>query len=829
MLLRVLFKLIFVPLTKVMVYHRKPKIVEPRRGGKDRRKSDKSSGTKSKFWRKIPSGSTLLILFVVLCFLGGLGYAWWKHYKKSRLYTPIVARRIISRSDLGDMGDIRRFWGSYRSNLYFGLRTRSPNSLMLGLMWFSRYSSDGNIHIRHSCEQSDKLPRYGWIRHDGINFGTQEIVDNGYMLTTDFVKRTGGDHGGDWTARISGQALENMKTEKQHISVMFYITKDGLGKLNPEVIDGSLSAVSGITPELGKFKLSISQGKNNLFSSFLITHLDKVHNAKDVVRKNLRYAKVGDRGKEDFIGLPGRVTREENANEEDNFIVFSGVFELPFQVEVIFESDSVSERTKQLSGPVFQEMLMQYSDRFEKKFEQKFKLRKKGHSTDEILFAQATLSNALGGIGFFHGTSKVISDLIKTPVDYWESCLYTGVPSRSFFPRGFLWDEGFHQLLISQWDNTISTDVIGYWLDLMNIEGWIPREQILGDEARTKVPAEFVVQHNKKANPPALFLPIKAMRDKGLLDGDYLRKLFPRLRAWYNWLNTTQAGKLPSTYRWRGRDATTDNELNPKTLTSGLDDYPRASHPSDGERHLDLRCWMAMISGVMADISETIGKRSKRYRETYEYLRNEALLSQYHWSESSKSFADYGNHTKFAVLRQVATQPGAPKKIVRKVKSKTGPHETFVDSVGYVSLFPFLLQLLDANSSKLEDTLEHLRNPDELWSDYGIRSLSKSDPLYGKYNTEHDAPYWRGAIWINLNFLAVRALYHYSRSDGPYQQVCLQLYEKLRSNIIKNIFENYQKTGYVWENYDDQTGMGKGCHPFTGWSSLVVLMMGEMY
>ena len=617
--------------------------------------------------------------------------------------------------------------------------------------------------------------------------------------------------------------------QKQLVSVMFYITKNGLGNLNPEITNGSLSAVSGATPELGKFKLSFSQGKNNLLSTYLSTHLDKVHNAQDVVMKNLHYVKVGKKGKQQLIGLPGRKMMGENENKEENFFVFSGVFELPFQVEVVFESDSATERTIPLSGPAFQENLMKHSDQFERKFERKFKLRKKGYSTDEIIFAQATLSNALGGIGYFHGSSKVTSDLIKLPVDYWEGSLYTGVPSRSFFPRGFLWDEGFHQLLISQWDSTISTDVIGYWLDLMNIEGWIPREQILGDEARTKVPPEFVVQHNEKANPPALFLPIKSMRKQGLLDNDYLRKLFPRLRAWYNWLNTTQAGRLPSTYRWRGRDATTDRELNPKTLTSGLDDYPRASHPSDTERHLDLRCWMTVISGVMADISETIGKRSKKYRETYDYLRDEALLSQYHWSESSKSFADFGNHTKLAVLRQVAAKNGMPPNVVRKVQSKTGPQERFVDSVGYVSLFPFLLQLLDANSSKLGDTLEHLRNPKELWSDYGIRSLSKSDSLYGKYNTEHDAPYWRGAIWINLNFLAVRALNHYSQVDGPYRDLCLQLYEQLRNNIIKNIFDNYRKTGYVWENYDDKTGAGKGCHPFTGWSSLVVLMMGEIY
>lgn len=95
-------------------------------------------------------------------------------------------------------------------------------------------------------------------------------------------------------------------------------------------------------------------------------------------------------------------------------------------------------------------------------------------------------------------------------------------------------------------------------------------------------------------------------------------------------------------------------------------------------------------------------------------------------------------------------------------------------------------------------------------------------------NTEHDPPYWRGQIWINLNYLAVSSLKHYSKS-GPYHKTAGDLYKKLRRNLIENIHSNYIKTGYFYEHYNDITGIGGGSHPFTGWTSLIVNMLTERY
>lgn len=294
--------------------------------------------------------------------------------------------------------------------------------------------------------------------------------------------------------------------------------------------------------------------------------------------------------------------------------------------------------------------------------------------------------------------------------------------------------------------------------------------------------------------------------------------------------------KIAGSYRWRGRDELTVRELNPKTLTSGLDDFPRASHPNKDERHLDLRCWIALAAGVMADLAKILDRTADKYEETHQYLTDSDLLDKLHLSATTQTYADYGLHTDGVILKKPVTNPTSSKHqqqqqnvdMIRFVNKP--PVYRLVDtSFGYVNLFPFLMQYLSPQSPVLLKTLSNIRDTEVLWTPFGIRSLSKKSPYYMKRNTEHDPPYWRGQIWININYLTLKSLHHYKNLPGPYSSQAKQIYTELRDNVVNNIIKQYTQTGYIWEQYNDRTGEGSGCKPFTGWSALVVLIMSEQY
>jgi len=187
----------------------------------------------------------------------------------------------------------------------------------------------------------------------------------------------------------------------------------------------------------------------------------------------------------------------------------------------------------------------------------------------------------------------------------------------------------------------------------------------------------------------------------------------------------------------------------------------------------------------------------------------------------------------------------------REVREEHGapPQPTLVPAYGYVSLFPLLTGLLPPGSPELARQLALLRrgNPgggggedDEaeagLWTPHGLRSLAPSSPLYRARNTADDPPYWRGQVWINVNYLALRALRRYALEEegaaaagwGTTTAAAAgEAASLLRQALLRTVAGGYARTGFFWEQYDDRTGQGMGSRPFTGWTALVTLIAAD--
>lgn len=51
------------------------------------------------------------------------------------------------------------------------------------------------------------------------------------------------------------------------------------------------------------------------------------------------------------------------------------------------------------------------------------------------------------------------------------------------------------------------------------------------------------------------------------------------------------------------------------------------------------------------------------------------------------------------------------------------------------------------------------------------------------------------------------------------------MYSALRQNLVENVYKQWKETGFAWEQYNPDTGVGQRTQHFTGWTALVVKIM----
>ncbi|CAG8386505.1 unnamed protein product [Penicillium salamii] len=801
--------------------------------------------------------------------------------KPSLLLTSLLsATGIVASEDPNDVSALIReagrasndslLWGPYKSNLYFGVRPRIPKSLSAGLIWGKVDNYAGaQQNFRHTCEQNEGMAGYGWDEYDIRKGGRETIHDteNNLDLTIDFIKVPGGQHGGSWGFRVKGTPSDG--DPHQPTSMVFYSTLEGFGQLGVESestgngIEGDVK-LEGSSMELGDFTIEVTNGPSNnahprfehqsskdkplersIVSSVSFPE-EQLWQAKGIFFTQMKASvdeALEEYGKENISPPPQLFTVPHKPGQGNAHFV-QKVFSGEFQFDVLFSSGSAP---KPLTSDDLTKEIKDASEAFSETFDQLLPPQAPFDEPKYSKFSKAMLSNLIGGIGFFHGDDIV--DRSANPAyeeeneGFWEETaqaraavqpvfegpkdLFTCVPSRPFFPRGFLWDEGFHLMPVIEYDTDLALEIIKSWFHLMDEDGWIAREQILGHEARSKVPAEFTIQYPHYANPPTLFMALEAFMDKvnsnvnkstesekldqqdataslrsatvrhPELSQAYLRSFYPLLKKHYNWYRTTQRGEISSYdreafstkegYRWRGRSVQ-------HILTSGIDDYPRAQPPHPGELHVDLISWMGMMTRTMRRIAQNLGEEDDAEEFAYYETAITRNIDDLHWDEKEQTFCD-------ATIDEYE-------------------ESVHVCHKGYITIFPFLTGMLSPDSPRLKAVLDLIGDPEELWSDYGIRSLSKKDKFY-----DTDENYWRSPVWININYLVLKNLYETATATGPHQEQARELYNTLRKNLVENVFREWKKTGFAWEQYNPDSGNGQRTQHFTGWTSMVVNMM----
>ena len=137
------------------------------------------------------------------------------------------------------------------------------------------------------------------------------------------------------------------------------------------------------------------------------------------------------------------------------------------------------------------------------------------------------------------------------------------------------------------------------------------------------------------------------------------------------------------------------------------------------------------------------------------------------------------------------------------------------------------------DNTKLDSTLMFAVDEETMFSPYGLRGVSKRDIFYFP-----GTGYWRGPVWISVNYIVLRGLYKYFlnyvpanplRDNDPTMKTPKDFYTTLRKNLAQTVYDNWVPQNLFYENFNDVTGLGQYSHPFTGWTTLILLIISEKY
>jgi len=156
-----------------------------------------------------------------------------------------------------------------------------------------------------------------------------------------------------------------------------------------------------------------------------------------------------------------------------------------------------------------------------------------------------------------------------------------------------------------------------------------------------------------------------------------------------------------------------------------MDNLPRAT----ARAQADASAWMAFFARYLTKIAEEVGDPASAARYAADLDTIVRAVNRTLWDETAGFYFDLDDSGR-----------------------------AFIPTVSYIGLVPLIAGIVPAD--RLARVLGTLRDPAQLLSPYGVRSVSARSVIYepGYASRRGVNSNWRGPIWVPINYLLVEAL-----------------------------------------------------------------------
>ena len=743
--------------------------------------------------------------------------------------------------------DSQIHWGTYKPHLLFAMTEKTLTPLTLGFFYFNRLRSldSQNVFLNNARYkyQPELLTRY--LEHNGLNYAWEQIEDQANKLLTevrlvkenyDSIEKQSWKVTVEPAFKYSDDPEEaELQSNSNKMAFVFYanirkfLQNDVFYQLRLQEYQKDHFSVLTVIEKnktddseksRGFIKIESFEDKCMLTNSMM--DLIKTEDSR-LDMDLIYYQRVANSDKfKNFERNPdGFQEPEEEEEEAPNFQNDANTFFMTFFLQqnckyiISYDSEQMPSTYEEKS---FEENEQTRRNSFYEVFLDKFLDPKISFQDDvsvkKLRLSMYAFSNLIGGISYYHGKFLELNNVYHHSFKE----VFTCTPSRNKFPRGFLWDEGFHLLILCRYHEGFCMKILENWLNLMDIDGWIAREQIRNEETAFGLDERFIHQDSYEGNPPTMLFPLLYLMKQQQLLGkeannspgfkNFLHRCFNKLKLWFFWFIENQSDWDKSdffnesflfsenlNFRWHCKGDCHDGNF----LGSGLDDFPRQTSGTLSKSHLDMHIWILFFAESLTKMAKFLNLNSdmREYESIFQEL-NRKLYEEF-LDRSDLYFKD-------AIIE------------ARESEEKDD-RQQFNNNLGYINLFPLMFGYIK-ETDILQQYFKLLTDPNQLWSDYGIRSLSMSNRFFGTGDN-----YWRGPIWIPINYLILRGLKtHYSENPDA-----MNIYRRLRENLLRNMQRQFETSGHIWENYNSLNGYGQREAGFCGWSALITLILKEEY